>query len=274
MITNVLIVEDEALIAEDLRDQVERLGHRVTGVLANIADALACVRREPPDVVLMDIRLQGEGDGIDAAIEIAAGDGVPVIFLTAHSDAGTLERALLTRPAAYLVKPVRPTELESAIRAACERRAAERRAAVVERHLRRLLEHSGDIVLRLSQAGRLMYVNPAGRRALGLEAVPLTRLLADLAHPDDHESLAWAHARADRGDPVVPVRFRLRSVGGEAQCVEGVLSGRNSDSADTSVWGILCPVNGGVAADPSVSESTGEGGEPLFGAAEGDQRSA
>lgn len=147
-----LIVEDEALIAEDLRDQVEGLGHRVTDVVANIDEALASVRREPPDVILLDIRLQGEGDAINAAIVIG-GYGVPVIFLTAHSDAGTLERAMLTRPAAYLVKPVRPSELASAIGAACDRRAAERQAEAVEGRLRRLLEHSSDIVFRAAWSG-------------------------------------------------------------------------------------------------------------------------
>ena len=245
----VLIVEDEGLIAEDLRDQVERLGHRVTGVLANIADALASVLREPPDVVLMDIHLQGEGDGIDAAMDFAGG-GVPVIFLTAHSDAGTLERAMLPRPAAYLVKPVRPAELESAIRAAAERRASDEQYEAVVAHFRRLVDHATDLVFRLTRHGHILYANPAGLRALGLtEAEVLRRRLFDAVATDDHGPLGAALVRAKGAS--VAVRLNLLDAGGRAVPVAGVFSGNDGEQSDSSVWVILHP----VASDTGPAES-------------------
>ena len=249
MTASVLIVEDEGLIAEDLRDQVEALGHRVTGVVNNLDDALAEVRRAPPDVVLMDVRLQGDGDGIDAAVEI--GGAAAVIFLTAHSDAGTLERAMLTRPSGYLVKPVRPTELASAIQSACERRAAEQRYEVIESHFRRLLEYANDIALRLSPAGQVLYANPAGRRALGLSGSVMSRRLtslADLTHPDDQELLAQVLIRATQDEAVVPIRFRLRQAFGDLR-VEGVVSARRLGQQAVSVWAILNP-------NPSATHET------------------
>lgn len=261
MTASVLIVEDEGLIAEDLRDQVEALGHRVTDVVSSIDDALAVIRRAPPDVVLMDIRVQGDGDGIDAAVEI--GDQASVIFLTAHSDPGTLERAMLTRPSAYLVKPVRPTELASAIQAACDRRAAAQRYEAIESHFRRLLEYASDIVLRLSPAGQLLYANPAGRRALGLTGSVASRrlaVLADLTHPDDQVLLAKALVRATQDEAVVSVRFRLRRPFDELR-VEGVLSARRIGQLDVSVWAILNPVTvcgavGGSVTPPARAAGT------------------
>jgi CheY-like chemotaxis protein len=246
---NVLIVEDEGLIAEDLRDQVERLGHRVTDVVASLNDALASVRRVPPDVVLMDIRLQGEGDGIDAAVEIGLDGRVPVIFLTAHSDAGTLERALLTRPTAYLVKPVRPTELAAAIRAAAERRATDEQYEAVTGHFRRLVDHATDLVFRLTRHGHLLYANPAGLRALGVADAAVRRPLADAVAPTDHGPLGAALVTAARAADVVPIRLTLHDRDGRALAVAGVLSGgaADRDQSDTSIWAILHP----AAAEPT-----------------------
>ena len=247
----VLIVEDEGLIAEDLRDQVERLGHLVVDVVANLTDALASFLAGPPDVVLLDINLQDDGDGIDAAVAIAGGR-VPVIFLTAHSDAGTLERAMLTRPAAYLVKPVRPTELESAIRAAAERRASDEQYEAIVAHFRRLVDHATDLVFRLTPHGHILYANPVGLRALGLtEAEVVRRRLFDAIATDDHEPLGAALLLAKGASSAVPVRLTLHDTGGRAVPVAGVLSGDDGEKSDSSVWVILHP----VASDTGPAES-------------------
>lgn len=246
----VLIVEDEGLIAEALRDQVEALGHRVVDVLANVDDALASVRAAPPDVVLLDIRLQGNRDGIDAAIEIGEGYRVPVVFLTAHADAGTLNRAMQTRPSAYLVKPIRPTELASAIRAAAERRAADEQYEALVGHFHRLVDHATDLVLRLTRHGHLQYANPPGLRALGLtEATLRRRRLAEFAAPDDVGPLGAALASAHRAASAVPIRLTLIAADGRELAVAGVLSGAatDRDQSDSSIWAILHPATTEVA---------------------------
>jgi len=102
----VLIVEDEFFIALDVQEQVETLGHEVVGVAVSADEATAMAAREKPDVVLMDIRLSGPRDGIDAAVEIRDHFGIQSIFVTANTDPATLQRAHAIEPLGVLNKPV------------------------------------------------------------------------------------------------------------------------------------------------------------------------
>ena len=108
--TRIMIVEDEAIIAMDLRRRLERLGYEITAIADNAEDALSFAAREPPDLVLMDIVIQGPIDGVELAVELGR-RGLPVIFLTAHSDAVTLERAKKAHAYGLLVKPLEGREL-------------------------------------------------------------------------------------------------------------------------------------------------------------------
>ena len=99
----IMIVEDMAIIAEDLRARTEDLGYSVIAAVPTGESALKQVDREPPDLILMDIRLAGEMDGIEAAEWIRAKSEIPIIFLTAHSDEEILARAKKTQPFGYLL---------------------------------------------------------------------------------------------------------------------------------------------------------------------------
>lgn len=101
----VLVVEDEAIIARHLRGILRNLHYEVTAVVACVADALEQLERNPPDVVLIDVMLAGEQDGIDLAHRLRALYHLPFVFVTSLSDADTLARATQTSPAGYLVKP-------------------------------------------------------------------------------------------------------------------------------------------------------------------------
>src|SRR5262249_18835188 len=121
----VLIVEDEGLIAADIARRLESLGHHVTGAASTAEEAIA--QAPDADVVLMDIRLDGPRDGIDAATEIRSRFRTPVIFLTAHADRSTLERAKLAAPFGYVVKPLGLAGgLQAAIEIAVYKHAMER----------------------------------------------------------------------------------------------------------------------------------------------------
>ena len=108
---DVLLVEDEAILAMDMKARLQELGHRVVAVLDRAEKAPAAVRQFRPDVVLMDIRTPGAIDGIEAADEIARDAVVPVVFVTAFADPETLTRATSSGPYGYLVKPVEDREL-------------------------------------------------------------------------------------------------------------------------------------------------------------------
>src|SRR5262249_18945266 len=102
----VLIVEDEFFIALDNQAQVEDLGHSVVGIAISAAQAVSMAEREKPDVVLMDIRLDGTADGIDAAAEIRNRFGIASIFVTHNRARGPLQGAHKTKPSGFLHKPL------------------------------------------------------------------------------------------------------------------------------------------------------------------------
>jgi CRP-like cAMP-binding protein/AmiR/NasT family two-component response regulator len=121
MPTNVLIAEDEALVALDISHELASAGYTVVGQVTNGKDAVQKALELKPDVILMDITMPGEIDGIHAAEEIGQKVGTPIIFVTAHSDEVTLQRAKLTRPSGYIMKPFEPNELRANIEIALHR---------------------------------------------------------------------------------------------------------------------------------------------------------
>lgn len=118
MRTRILIVEDEAITALDLKQELISLGHEVVGIADNATDAVKAATELKPGLVLMDIRLSGDTDGITAASAIRGNDDIPVVFLTAHSDEATLERAVTAAPFGYILKPFQARELKVCIEVA------------------------------------------------------------------------------------------------------------------------------------------------------------
>lgn len=111
----ILIVEDEPFIAQDLALRLERAGFVITDIVDTGAKALAAVRTDVPDLVLLDIRIKGDMDGIATGAQLAAHTEIPFIYLTAHADETTVARARHTRPAAYLLKPFNDRRIKIAI---------------------------------------------------------------------------------------------------------------------------------------------------------------
>lgn len=125
--TRILIVEDEAITAKDIQMTLQDLGYEVAGTAASGEEAIQKAAEHKPALVLMDIRLQGEMDGIEAASRIRSSLDVPVVYLTAHSDKATLERAKITEPFGYILKPFEERELHSNIEMALYKHKTERK---------------------------------------------------------------------------------------------------------------------------------------------------
>ena len=123
---SILIVEDEAIVAEDLAAKVRQMGYDVAGITATGEEAIELARRHKPALVLMDIRLAGEMDGITAAQEIHRGCNLPVLFLTANSDMDNVNRAQQAEAFGYILKPFDDHDLQIQIRMALYKHAAER----------------------------------------------------------------------------------------------------------------------------------------------------
>ena len=118
-----LIIEDEILIAEELKERLSRLGYSVIGAVDSADEGIAIATRERPDIVLMDIRLKGEKDGIQAAHEIRQRVDLPIVYVTAYSDPLTVERVKHADYDGFILKPFHRHDLQSTIQIAMERHA-------------------------------------------------------------------------------------------------------------------------------------------------------
>lgn len=135
-----LIVEDESIVAMDVERRLQKLGYQVVGVAADGAAAMGLVEAELPDLILMDIHIQGNTDGIDVASQIHQLYHIPVIFLTAFSEDHTLARAREAKPYGYLLKPFTERDLHASIQMALERFQHDRAIRKSETHLRLALD--------------------------------------------------------------------------------------------------------------------------------------
>ena len=132
----VMVVEDERIVALNLCRTLNRLGYNAATVVSSGEEALRSIGESKPDVVLMDIHIEGEIDGIETAARIPEDMMLPVIYLTAYSEDATLERARLTRPYGYLVKPFSERELHATITMALQRRESDVAVRQSEERLR------------------------------------------------------------------------------------------------------------------------------------------
>ncbi len=136
----ILIVEDEGIVARDMKNTLTRLGYSVTSVAHSGPESVRRAEGEKPDLILMDIVLQGEMDGIEAAEKIRSRADIPVIYLTAYADPPILERAGVTEPYGYVLKPFRERELHAVIEIALYKHSADRERGRLIGELRRTLE--------------------------------------------------------------------------------------------------------------------------------------
>jgi PAS domain S-box-containing protein len=176
--SRILVVEDEALIAAHLEHMLARLGYDVVGAFASGEEALQFVetcaeatgpepaRSKMPDLVLMDIKLAGELDGIETAAQVRERFDIPVVYLTGYGEEMVIQEAKVTEPFGYVGKPMRERELGATVEMALYRHELEARLRESKVQYRTLVENSPDFIVRFDGTARLLFVNRPLKRAL------------------------------------------------------------------------------------------------------------
>ena len=189
-IPQILIVEDEAIVAMDLKLHLQDLGYGVAGLASGGEEAIALAARMKPALVLMDISLGAGMDGIEAARHVQAMD-VPVVFLTAFADETTLARAKDSGPYGYLLKPFDERTLHSTIEMALYRHRMEQELKASESRMRAIIEHAVELVVILDRSGLVSYSSPSASRILGYSiGERIGKPALDLIHPEDQGTYA------------------------------------------------------------------------------------
>ena len=164
----ILVVEDESIVAIDLSHTLTSLDYKVVATVGTGLDALRVVEKELPDLVLMDIQLRGELDGIDVAEQVRNAYHIPVIFLSAYSDAKTLARAKLTEPYGYIMKSYDHNDLHSTIEMALYRHEIERKVIKSEKLLSTTFAGISDGIFLCDTEGKVQLANLAAQKIAGL----------------------------------------------------------------------------------------------------------
>lgn len=164
---SILIVEDDRVVARDIAQQLAEEGYRIVATVASGEEALRIAREQSPSLVLMDLRIEGEQDGIEVAAAMRDEMHIPVVFLTAYADRETVRRATLTEPFGYLVKPFEDSQLRSVVQMALYKYAAEQRLRQSESRFAATLASIGDAVIATDSDGCLTFMNPAAEAMTG-----------------------------------------------------------------------------------------------------------
>jgi PAS domain S-box-containing protein len=167
MPTQILVVEDDRAIATNLCHELTDLGYEVPATASSAEEALRLADAAQPDLVLMDIMLNGRMDGIEASTELRERADVPIVYLTAHADDATLRRAKVTEPYGYLIKPYEERELRTTIETALFKHRMERLSAAMKRWLHAVFRSIGDALIVTGAKAQITLMNRAAEVLTG-----------------------------------------------------------------------------------------------------------
>jgi two-component system, cell cycle sensor histidine kinase and response regulator CckA len=187
--TQIMVVEDENIVAKDIQSRLEKMGYEVPAVAASGEEAIEMTPRRRPDLVLMDVMLRGDMRGTEAAEAIRTRYDIPVIYLTAYSDTDTVERAKVTEPYGYLLKPFDEQDLKTAIEMALYKHKMEQAIKAQKNWLATILRSLGDGVITVDGRGVITLMNQSAERMTGwTEAYAVGRPIGEVVRTGDADS--------------------------------------------------------------------------------------
>jgi diguanylate cyclase (GGDEF)-like protein/PAS domain S-box-containing protein len=247
----ILVVEDERIVASDIEKRLKKLGYNVLELVTSGEEAVEKAKNILPDLVLMDIVLKGGMDGISAADTIHTLLNIPVIFLTAYADPDTLSRAKKSEPYGYLIKPFEERELIAVIEIALERHRNVSKLKDKEKHFRFLIENGSDIILVIDSNGVFEYGSPSIENILGYKPEDyLGKGGRDFIHPDDADGIRSTLEKRKKTPGVSPAfEVRARHKNGSWRFFEAIA---NNMLNDPEVSGIV--INARDITDRKIAE--------------------
>ena len=237
----ILVVEDEGLVALSLKKCLESLGYEVPATAAASDEVIKRTAEISPDLILMDIRLKGDVDGIELADWLRQTYKIPVVFLTAHSDEKTLERAKQTAPFGYIVKPFEEKSLHSTIEMALFKAQLESKLSLAQQKLTTILRSIHEAVITSDLKGQIDYFNNAAEELIGItKAESDTHNLMTLLKFTDMETeeevklpistvafegktVTFENLWLERNESQIPVDFTLTPILSERDVIVGLV---------------------------------------------------
>lgn len=245
----ILIVEDEVVVSEDIRVKLEKMGYEVPAIVRYGEKVPEVVRATMPDLILMDIKLKGQQDGIETAGKLAEEMDVPVIFLTSYTDQATVDRAEQITPFGYLIKPVRMEDLRVCLQISLYRATMEKKLKESELRFRTVADFTYDWETWLGPDNTYLYVSPSCERITGYNTTFFLDSIDNMYSivvPEDlpavKEHIASCHRKGDQKKH--KLEFRIIRADGQTRWLEhlcqpvysekGAYLGRRANNRDIS----------------------------------------
>ena len=205
----IILAEDERIISDDIKYILEAQGYRLSAVVSSSEELIRKVEELNPDLILMDIVLKGSLDGIEAALKIKEKHDIPIVYITAHSDEKTVQRAKLSQPYGYIIKPIDKKDLYSTIETVLYRHGLEKSLKESERKYRMVVENTNDIVYAHDLDGVFTFINNAVEHIFNYRVDEIVgKPFSKFVHPDDLP-LIYKHYRAILKGSRDPYDFRV-----------------------------------------------------------------
>lgn len=241
----VLVVEDESIIAQDMISRLKRMGYSSVGPAITGEKAIELASSELPDIILMDISLAGDMDGIEVASRIRAKHNIPVIYVTAFSDDKVLDRAKPTAPYGYLIKPFIEKELRATIETALYKHRVEEELRQSREQYLALLEASGAVPWEMdAKTLKFTYVGPQAKTVIGIEPTEMDSFDSWLSrvNADDVQHVKNLYTNAGDNKGSNEIEYRINLLDGRRLWIRDLVTSATNANGDTRIRGYMLDI--------------------------------